>query len=472
MLAALKGGKPAASMDNGHIAPFAASGAASSGNPPARKSMWSVIKKEMVKNETPMFINFTKQVMALAAQKYNEELDQLCDLFASSSHSFSSGTKLQLPSLHNQSIRSSEPTNALARASQQAAHESPVPLSPISQRSSSPSSESEDDFWKNRRKNLGGTLEREHSDESFVAMSETPPPSEPKPAPTALPVDSAPPQPPPPETPTEVVEERPRASVAKRWEPQEMKRKPIANAFKAQNTNTVTLKRSAAKPHETSKQDEDQNQAVEEAVEEAEEQAQEHDGALTARPGESDQTRTRRQSPLRVLDRMNQQDHVAISTKLALQAIIQNKPEFGQLDRDSGEKLFEKIKAGLDGILDPNAAVDGLVQHVCSIVADDWPDLAGSKSPLSFACMYLALHVGRYVCAHASLQQVMLNLLNAHTPSAIQRCNVLTDGMWFSRMRVDTPVRFRPSGPLLRACGPGGAQRAPMVGSGMDDGRN
>ena len=469
MLAALKGGKPAASMDNGHIAPFAASGSfAASG--PARKSMWSVIKKEMVKNETPMFINFTKQVMALAAQKYNEELDQLCDLFASSSHSFSSGTKLQLASLHNQSIRSSEPTNALARASQQAAHESPVPLSPISQRASSSSSESEDDFWKNRRKNLGGTLEREHSDDSFVAMSETPPPPpEPKPAPTALPVDSAPPQPPPPETPTEVVEERPRASVVKRWEPQEMKRKSSINAsaLKAQNMNTVTIKRPAAKLHETCKQDEDQNQAVEEAVEEVEEQAQEHDDALTgtaeAHPG-SDQTRKRRQSPLRLLDRMNHQDRVAISTKLALQAIIQKKTsEFGHLDRDSGEKLFEKIKAGLDGILVPNAAVDGLVEDVCSIVADDWRDLAGSKCPPSFACMYSELYAGKYVCAHASLQPVMLNLLIAHTPSTIRRCNVLTDGMLFSHMRIDTPVSFRPAGPLARACGPGGAQRAPMV---------
>ena len=54
-----------------------------------------------------------------------------------------------------------------------------------------------------------------------------------------------------------------------------------------------------------------------------------------------------------------------------LQAVIRKKTaEFGHLDPGSGEKLFEKIKAGLNGYASPKDAADALTEHVCSLDAD------------------------------------------------------------------------------------------------------
>jgi len=390
MLSALKDGNTAPSMDSGRIAPF---GAASAKQTAGKKSKWAIIKQEVVKKESA-FVDFTKEVMKLAAQKYNEELDQLCDLFASSSHSFSTGSKVEVASLHNQAIKSNSPTHVQARQSPDShiQHASPVPLSPSTHEESSSSSEADDEeYWRNRRKNLGRTLVRGDSDDSFVAMSETPPPPEHEPvAPPGAPSSSPGP---PPETPAEVVEaakeeERPAASVVRRWEPQALRKKVAA--FKGQEM--VKLKplstRPASNAHETSKHDEDQHQAVE-VAEEGEEQ--ECDDVLTE--GGDAHSRASKQMRQRLeqqqLARLNHNDRVAVGTKLVLQAVIQKKTaEFGHLDPGSGEKLFEKIKAGLNGIASPKDAVDALTEHVCSLDADDWHTLVGSTRPPLIARLY------------------------------------------------------------------------------------
>lgn len=397
---ALKDGKAAASMDSGHIAPF---GAASAKQAAGKTSKWAIIKKEVVKKEAA-FVDFTKQVMALAAQKYNDELDQLCDLFVSSTHSFSTGTKLELAGLHNQTIHSSSPTHAQARRSPQSdnQHASPVPLSPTAHESSSSSEADDEEFWRNRRKNLGGTLVRGDSDDSFVAMSETPPPPEHKPVTPPAVTSRA--QGPPPETPAEVVEnvkeeERPLEKVVKRWEPQAMKKKVAA--FKAQEVLKLKPQgtRPAANMRETSKQDEDQHQTVEVAKEG---EVQECDDALTE-GGEANSQQMRQRRKQQQLERMNHKDRVAVSTKLALQAIIKRKTaDFGHLDPGLGEKLFEKIKTGLNGIACPDDAVDDLSEHVCSLDADDWHALVGStRSPPALVCSNVAIA--------ASMQQILLS---------------------------------------------------------------
>jgi len=229
------GGEAGGTPDSGKVVSFEAAHVPKEGTVQRTKSkagsLWGRLRQNTVK-ETPKFINFAETVRALAAKKYEEELDSLCDLF-NSHEMFSTGKVTDVPSLHNQNIRGRTPDNA--RPGQNAIHhEVPARLG-SSHLESSSSSESEDDeaYWRNRRKGLGGLVRAESS--GFIPMSDTPPPE-----PEIL--VSTPPTPPPhlgPEVELQKVQQEQEAQQTPvhkaTWEGGNLKVKPLEVKPKAQN---------------------------------------------------------------------------------------------------------------------------------------------------------------------------------------------------------------------------------------------
>ncbi len=231
------GGEGGATADSSKVVPLEAAHVPKEGGTVQRTkskagSLWGKLRQNTVK-ETPKIINFAETVRALAAKKYEEELDSLCDLF-NSHEMFSTGKVTEVPTLHNQNVRSRTPDDA--RPGKNAKHhEVPVRLG-SSRLESSSSSESEDDeaYWRNRRQGLGGLVRAESS--GFIPMSDTPPP-EPKN------VVGKPPTPPPPLEPEvelpevqqkQEAEQTPAHKVTT-WKGEKLKVKPLEVKPKAQN---------------------------------------------------------------------------------------------------------------------------------------------------------------------------------------------------------------------------------------------
>jgi len=373
-------------------------------------SKWSIVRKDVVK-ETPAFVNFTKNVMALAAAKYQEELESLCDLFGSSTMYTTGKVSMEIPVLGHQIIKSKNMKGQEKGGPEMAAMPAPRAVD-----LDSSSSESDDDgaFWANRRKGL--VLQKEDNLGDFVPMSETPPPPEPVTAHT----DTAPERPP--SAPVEIQEAAvetayegaPAGSpTLKKWNSKMMQKKIISlggNSMAEQKLKALQKRaereqrdhQNDAPLHASEVEDEDGEEG-----EEAEEQAQvsasgeqltEEEQIARAQAKVAEKGKKRQEAETARWLRMNPKERVAAASKLALQQATQSLiPMLGHPDLSQTDELFSIMSTGLALLDDPRGAINALTDFVCSLGGEHWEDLIGELHQ-QLMYMYTCVRVSVCVC--------------------------------------------------------------------------
>lgn len=352
-------------------------------------SMWSKLRGNVVKEEAPAFVNFTKSVMALAAAKYNEELESLCDLFGQSSM-YTAGTKssVALPSLKSQII-DRYPTNAYRNEYPPQA--SPIGLGPTNESScSSGESDDEEAFWRNRRKTLGGEIQRQDSD-SFIPMPDTPPP------PDSLPeiVQAAPPSPPKQAAEVKKQDEKPSEAAPEqvkltRWGNSGIENSPPPNTEKPKNVIKKLLPNTMIPRQVKSQVVPQEEEEVEEVNEEQDDDALPEEEAVAlaaAKERAKNQATALRKLKLEMFEksrwaRMNAGQRADAACKIVTQNVCKNMAgTFGNPGAPSCEALYNKILLGLAHSDAPNEAIDPLTQYICGLGGETWDQLIGVLPP-------------------------------------------------------------------------------------------
>jgi len=374
-------------------------------------SKWSIVRKDVVE-ETPAFVNFTKNVMALAAAKYQEELESLCDLFGSSTLYTTGKVSMEIPVLGHQIIKSKD-----MKAQDKGFPETAAMPAPRVVDQDSSSSESDDDgaFWANRRKGL--VLQKEDNLGDFVPMSETPPPLEPAAAHTETAPES------PPSAPVEIQEAAEETAcegapagsspTLKKWKSKMMQKKIISlggNSMAEERLKALQKRAERERrdhqndaPLHASEVEDEEGEQGEEAKEQAQvstsgEQLTEEEQIARAEAKVAEKQKKRQEAETARWLRMSIKERVAAASKLALQQATQSLiPMLGHPDLSQTDELFSIMSTGLALLDDPRGAINALTDFVCSLGGEHWEDLIGELHQ-QLVYMYTRVRVSVFVC--------------------------------------------------------------------------